>query len=313
MKRSLAALLLLALACTLAGCGNAKNRKADTVLVQIDSGQVSYLEANFLGLGPRTVRMEDDPSLILALVTMMNGQYDYYDTWELPMMASGNGLYSFTFFYKEPAVKMKVIFDDDYLYVERKDGKSLYRYKPNAHTLDFSHFLKSVYHFGDEEAHPIEANTNDHMELPEDFAFSIVWGTYGNSSYDSNTGILVKTKNATDVSKYTCNVQLTKEQMIEVSRILLSDIDLFKYPDSYDPFNAPDAKFKMMSEPNQTIIISVTANGRTKTVTCSAVAYGSSGYCKEARAFMKAENKIVELLTSLPEWAAFPEYEFFYE
>ncbi len=151
------------------------------------------------------------------------------------------------------------------------------------------------------------------MELPEDFAFSIVWGTYGNSSYDSNTGILVKTKNATDVSKYTCNVQLTKEQMIEVSRILLSDIDLFQYPDTYDPFNAPDAKNKMMSDPSQTIIISVTANGRTKTVTCSAVAYGSSGYCKEARAFMKAENKIVELLTSLPEWAAFPEYEFFYE
>ena len=151
------------------------------------------------------------------------------------------------------------------------------------------------------------------FELPDDFAFSIVWGTYGISSYDSKTGKLVKTKDATDVSKYTSTVQLTEEQMKEVYRILLSDIDLFKYPDSYDPFNAPDAEIRVASEPNQTIIISVTANGRTKTVTCSAVAYGSSGYCKEARAFMKAENKIVELLTSLPEWAAFPQYEFFYE
>ena len=68
-----------------------------------------------------------------------------------------------------------------------------------------------------------------------------------------------------------------------------------------------------MSEPSQTIIISVTANGRTKTVTCREVAYGSSGYCEEARAFINAENKIVELITSLPEWAEFPEYEFFYE
>ena len=151
------------------------------------------------------------------------------------------------------------------------------------------------------------------ITLPEDFAFSIVWGTYGNSSYDSRTGKLVKTKDATDVSKYTSTVQLTEEQMKEVYHILLSDIDLFKYPDSYDPFNAPDAEIRVASAPNQTIIISVTANGRTKTVTCSGVAFGSSGYCEEARAFLSAENEIVELITSLPEWTAFPEYEFFYE
>ncbi len=149
--------------------------------------------------------------------------------------------------------------------------------------------------------------------LPEDFAFSIVWGCYGISSYNSNTGKLVKTKDATDVSKYTCSVQLTEDQMTEVYRILLSDIDLFKYPDSYDPFNAPDAEIRVASEPNQTIILSVTANGRTKTVTCKGIAFGSTGYCEEARSFMTAENKIVELITSLPEWAAFPEYEFFYE
>ena len=151
------------------------------------------------------------------------------------------------------------------------------------------------------------------FELPEDFSFSIVWGYNGISSYDSKTGELVKTKDATDVSKYTCSVQLTEDQMTEVYRILFSDIDIFEYPDSYDPFNAPDAEIKVASSPSQTIIISVTANGRTKTVTCSEVAYGSSGYCEEARSFMTAENKIVELITSLPEWAAFPEYEFFYE
>ena len=151
------------------------------------------------------------------------------------------------------------------------------------------------------------------FELPDDFAFSIVWGCYGISSYDSNTGKLVKTKDATDVSKYTSTVQLTEDQMTEVYRILFSDIDIFEYPDSYDPFNAPDAEIRVASEPNQTIIISVTANGRTKTVTCNGVAFGSTGYCEEARAFMNAENKIVELITSLPEWEAFPEYEFFYE
>lgn len=153
------------------------------------------------------------------------------------------------------------------------------------------------------------------VAMPEDFAFSIVWGTFGISSYDSKSGTLIKTKDATDVSKYTCNVLLTEDKMKDVYRILFSDIDIFQYPDSYDPFNAPDAEIRLASEPNQTIIISVTANSQTKTVTCNKIAFGSLDNCysDEAAAFMNAENEIVEILTSLPEWAAFPEYEFFYE
>ena len=103
--------------------------------------------------------------------------------------------------------------------------------------------------------------------------------------------------------------------MREVYRILFNDIDLFTYPDLYDPFNAPDAEIRMASKPNQTIIISATANGLTKTVACNNIAFGTLDdcYCEEAKALMNAENEIVELLTSLPEWAAFPEYEFFYD
>ena len=151
-------------------------------------------------------------------------------------------------------------------------------------------------------------------KLPEDFSFSIVWGCYGISSYDSKTGRLVKTKDATDVSKYTCIVRLTDDQLIEVYH-LLTDINIFSYPDLYDPFNAPDAENKLMSSPNQSIILSVTADGRTKTVSCESIPFGSLDdcYCNEAREFLYSINKIVELLTSLPEWAAFPEYEFFYD
>ncbi len=152
-------------------------------------------------------------------------------------------------------------------------------------------------------------------ELPKDFTFSIVWGCYGISSYNSKTGELIKTIDTADVSKYTCYVTLSEDQMREVYRILFNDIDLFTYPDLYDPFNAPDAEIRMASEPNQTIIISATANGLTKTVACNNIAFGTLDdcYCEEAKALMNAENEIVELLTSLPEWAAFPEYEFFYD
>ena len=153
------------------------------------------------------------------------------------------------------------------------------------------------------------------IELPEDFSFSIIWGTYGISSYDSQSGKLVKAKDATDVSKYTTFVKMSKGELQAVYRSLFLDIDITKYPEFYDPFNAPDAEVKMVSEPNQTIIITATANGRTKTVTCNAIAFGSLQDCfsDEARAFLTAKQEIVNLITSFPEWKAFPEYEFFYE
>ena len=165
--------------------------------------------------------------------------------------------------------------------------------------------------------HIDSASTVDQSEseLPEDFSFSITWGTYGISSYDSQSGKLVKTKDATDVSKYTAFVKMSKSELRTVYRCLFSDMDISKYPESYDPFNAPGAEIRMTSEPNQTIEISVTANGSTKTVKCESVAFGSLNDCysEEAKAFLSAEREIVNLITSFPEWNAFPEYEFFYE
>ena len=39
---------------------------------------------------------------------------------------------------------------------------------------------------------PVSSNDQSGIELPEDFSFSIVWGTYGVSSYDSKSGKLFK-------------------------------------------------------------------------------------------------------------------------
>lgn len=162
---------------------------------------------------------------------------------------------------------------------------------------------------------PASFNEQSGIELPEDFSFSIVWGTYGVSSYDSKSGKLVKTKDASNVGKYTAYVKMSKSELQNVYRCLFCDISLFSYPDSYDPFNAPDAENRIASQPNQTIIISVTANGSTKTVRCDSVAYGrlDDCYSDEAKAFLSAELEIVNLITSFPEWKAFPEYEYFYE
>ncbi|MCR4906431.1 MAG: hypothetical protein K6A33_10155 [Clostridiales bacterium] len=144
---------------------------------------------------------------------------------------------------------------------------------------------------------------------PKDFAFSLVWGVYGISSYDSRTGRLVKTKDTADIEKYTAAVTLSVADMNTVYRRLFSDIDLAAYPDTYDPFDG------MGSKPNQTVIVSATAGGQTKTVTCKGIALGGPEYCysEEAKAFWTSVTAIVELLTSLPEWEAFPPYEKLYQ
>ena len=47
----------------------------------------------------------------------------------------------------------------------------------------------------------------------ESFSFSLVWDCYGVSSYDSETGRLIKTTDATNPEDYITHCELTEEQM----------------------------------------------------------------------------------------------------
>ena len=47
--------------------------------------------------------------------------------------------------------------------------------------------------------------------VPEDFAFALTWNCYGVSSYDSQTGRLVKTTDATTPDDYVTYYQLTDQ------------------------------------------------------------------------------------------------------
>ena len=149
--------------------------------------------------------------------------------------------------------------------------------------------------------------------FPDDFSFTIVWGTYGISSYDSKTGVLIKSKDATDVSRYTTTYKASNEVLFKIYELLFDKIKINSYPDEYDPFNSPDAETRISSSPNQTIIISVTAYGEEKTVRCENICFGSKGYDERATQFLEAEFAIVDFLTRTDEWQALPEYEFFYD
>ena len=166
---------------------------------------------------------------------------------------------------------------------------------------------------GQETAH--EELVDGIAPVPEDFAFSFTWGCYGISSYDSGTGRLVKTTDASHPEDYVTELILDEDQRQAVW-LLLSDLALETYPAEYDPYNAPDALQRVASEPNRDLILRVRADGRETTVSCRGICLdglGVKGYDERARAFLEACTHLERLLTGTPEWAALPDYEVFYE
>ena len=146
----------------------------------------------------------------------------------------------------------------------------------------------------------------------EPFEFSLVWNVYGISSYDSKTGKLVKTTDASQPERYVTTLILSPQQRKEV-RAILNGLDLSRYPDEYDPFNAPDAEQRMVSTPSQTLSLTVVTEQGSKTVLCRNVCFGTRGYNADADAFLSAVDRLTAFLTSTPQWQALPEYEVYYD
>lgn len=144
-------------------------------------------------------------------------------------------------------------------------------------------------------------------DVPEEFEFSITWGVNGISSYDSESGKLVKTTDATDPSDYITTYILTDEERAEIYE-LIEDLKLEKYPDEYDPHNGG-----LSTEPSMTLILSVHTDAGDKTVAAHNVAVTYESKDPGGQRFLTACEKIVDILKSTDRWRALPEYEFFYD
>lgn len=148
-------------------------------------------------------------------------------------------------------------------------------------------------------------NTDASSDRMEEFCFSLEWGCNGDSTYDSQTGKLIKQKVATDVDAYTTTLLLSDEQKAEIFR-LVSDMKPETYPDEYNPITG-------MSSPSRTIVLSVTYGGETKTITCEDVSLQNTPDGSKGKRFMAVHDKIVEIITASAEWQALPDYEFYYD
>ena len=149
-------------------------------------------------------------------------------------------------------------------------------------------------------------------DVPENFFFSLRFGTYGESSYDSQSGNLIKTRNSTDPEKFETTLILSEEEMREIYG-LIRKININTYPDNYDPINPPDAVDKLMSIPYTTLSLTARCGIIPKTVHCESVAFGGDGYDEKSRAFLDCVYRIRNIIVSSEEWKALPDYEFLHE
>ena len=147
---------------------------------------------------------------------------------------------------------------------------------------------------------PIDASA----DIPADFSFALTWNCYGVSSYDSATGKLVKTTDATHPEDYvTCHALTDGER--EYVYNLNCDLDVNSYPDEYDPGNGG-------SEPPMTLILTVRAGGVEKTIRAEHISLLFESENEKGQRFLSTCKDICNMLMATEEWKALPDYEFLY-
>lgn len=147
----------------------------------------------------------------------------------------------------------------------------------------------------------------DPTDLPENLSFALVWNTYGISSYDSATGRLVKTTDATNPQDYVTTLYLDETELFEIWE-LLWELDIETYPDEYDPHGGA-----LASSPSMTLILTLRNGDQVKTVRAEEIALSYESDDLKGQKFLDTCKGIRDILTATEEWKALPEYEFFYD
>ena len=133
------------------------------------------------------------------------------------------------------------------------------------------------------------------------FQFSLVWSCYGDSSYDSESGKLIKSKIQENPEDYITVCHLTDSQKKKIYD-LIQDLDITSYPDEYNPH---DDSF--MTCPPMTLVLSVKTNSFEKTVAANDIAFGFNASNGKGQKFLNTCQAIINILTETGEWKALPE------
>ena len=143
--------------------------------------------------------------------------------------------------------------------------------------------------------------------IPEDFSFALTWNCYGVSSYDSKTGKLVKTTDATHPEDYVTTCHLPEETTKQIYD-MLRDLDIGEYPYLYNPYGNGDA-----SEPPMSLILTVRISETERTIRAEDISLSYQAGNKKGQNFLDVCREISDTLTATEEWKALPDYEFLYD
>ena len=135
---------------------------------------------------------------------------------------------------------------------------------------------------------------------PQNFSFSLTWGVFGTSSYDSASGKLIKTDDVRDVENYTATYFLTEEETLEIYNII-RELDITSYPDTYNP------NPHLGSDPSMNLILSIKTDTLTKTIEAKDIVLEYKSDDKKGQKFLDACNSIRTLLIETEAWKALPE------
>ena len=141
--------------------------------------------------------------------------------------------------------------------------------------------------------------------ISENFDFSLQWNTYGVSSYDSSTGKLIKTNDATHPELYETELILNDDKKEEI-RKLISGLDFEKYPENY---SLPNSR----SIPPMTLCLVVDTENEHYVINAENIAQSFESDDPDAQKFLDVCSGIIDILTSTDEWMSLPDYEFLYE
>ena len=155
------------------------------------------------------------------------------------------------------------------------------------------------------ECYPARFSKSVDNMIVTDFSFSLTWGTYGISSYDSTTGRLVKTDDVVNKEDYEATHFLTAQEKVKIFTII-EQLHPYSYPDEYTPTEGT------ATVPYQNLILSVNMYGESKTITAKQVALGEAT-SPQGKVFMDACRKIADILENTEEWNDFPDYPFLYD
>lgn len=143
-------------------------------------------------------------------------------------------------------------------------------------------------------------------EIPDNFEFSFTWGCYGVSSYDSETGLLIKTNDATKPELYQTTHILTEQEKEEIKEIIRK-LDIDKYPDEYNPNPLKG------SNPSMTLIITLKYDEYEKTITAKDIALDFTSLSFKGNRFLGTCKTLIKFFQETEEWKALPDYEFYYD